>query len=174
MDTSASTDQVMNSVLIYFFVIFQGGKWKCFHLDELLPAKEYLPNLATLMQLRISELLQQKKVFSDDPESDERTDENGSTHRRSDDDALHEIEDELLKFDVNSLILSCLHRSVSLLKDSEDSAKARGGGDSHLDHDSTNRKFHRLKLLLKLLSNSMTCQGLEDSWIHFYFAVKIS
>lgn len=174
------------------FAGFQGGKWKCYHLDELLPATEYLPKLSTLKKLRISELFcrtielegqrgrEDPPLFSgEDVKEEEEEEQRTMKEKLEQDESMHEerldstdritedyhhemreINEDLLKFNVDRLILNCLHRAAALLKDSEKDHNLKkmelGSGDKF---ELQNRKIHRLNLLLKLLRE---CNGEQD------------
>lgn len=161
-------------------------------MDELLPATEYLPKLSTLKKLRISELFcrtievegqrgrEDPLLLSveDGKEEEEKEEEQGTMEEKLEQDEIlrkemldgsdgkcemREIDEELLKFDVDGLILNCVHRSAALLKDSEkghDLGKNKTELDSGEKSDPQNRKIHRLNLLLKLLRECSSEQGL--------------
>lgn len=158
-------------------------------MDELLPATEYLPKLSTLKKLRISELFcrtieVEGQRGREDPlllsveYGKEEEEEQGTMEEKLEQDEIlrkerldgsdgkcemREIDEELLKFDVDGLILNCVHRSAALLKDSEkghDLGKKKSELDSGEKSDQQNRKIHRLNLLLKLLRECSSEQGL--------------
>lgn len=75
---------------------------------------------------------------------------------------VREIDEDLLKFNVDRLILNCLHRAAALLKDSDKdhSLKKTELDSADKSDDLQNRKIHRLNLLLKLLRECNSGKGL--------------
>ncbi|XP_029904896.1 E3 ubiquitin-protein ligase rnf213-alpha-like [Myripristis murdjan] len=86
------------------FVGFQGGPWRSVHIDDLRRSKEFVSDVHTLKNLRISQL------FADPPEGMETDDANCVLQNR---------EPTILAdmFDTMDLVRSCVQSAVSMLRD---------------------------------------------------------
>ncbi|XP_059197009.1 E3 ubiquitin-protein ligase rnf213-alpha-like [Centropristis striata] len=114
------------------YVGFQGGPWKSVHIDALRRSKEFVSDVHSLKNLRISEL------FKDPPEVMETEDPTSVAENDDDSNVLGGLSD------ISDVMRSCVQSAVSMLRDAAD-----GGQLS----------TKRVENLLTLLDESQT-QGL--------------
>ncbi|KAK9519509.1 hypothetical protein VZT92_022235 [Zoarces viviparus] len=92
------------------YVGFQGGPWRSVHIDDLRRSKEFVSDVHSLKNLRISEL------FEDPPDAMETEDNTGVTQKED-----SNVSGDL--FDISELIRSCVQSAVSMLRDAADSGE---------------------------------------------------
>ncbi|KAM6938634.1 E3 ubiquitin-protein ligase rnf213-alpha-like [Lycodopsis pacificus] len=92
------------------YVGFQGGPWRSVHIDDLRRSKEFVSDVHSLKNLRISEL------FEDPPEAME-TEDHTSVTQKDDSTVLGDL------FDISELLRSCVQSAVSMLRDAADSGE---------------------------------------------------
>nr|XP_046247516.1 E3 ubiquitin-protein ligase rnf213-alpha-like isoform X2 [Scatophagus argus] len=92
------------------YVGFQCGPWRSVHIDDLRRSNEFMSDVHSLKNLRISEL------FEDPPEAMETEDHNGVPQN----DGSHALRDLFPKTD---LMRSCVMSAVSMLRDGADSGE---------------------------------------------------
>ncbi|XP_035509925.1 E3 ubiquitin-protein ligase rnf213-alpha-like [Morone saxatilis] len=110
------------------YVGFQGGPWRSVHIDDLRRSKEFVFDVHSLKNLRISDL------FEDPPEAME-TEDHTSVPQNDDSTVLGDL------FDTTDLMRSCVQSAVSMLRDAADSGEL---------------STHRVVNLLTLLDGSQT------------------
>ncbi|XP_051231949.1 LOW QUALITY PROTEIN: E3 ubiquitin-protein ligase rnf213-alpha-like [Dicentrarchus labrax] len=110
------------------YVGFQGGPWRSVHIDDLRRSKEFVFDVHSLKNLRISDL------FEDPPEAME-TEDHTSVPQNDDSTVLGDL------FDTTDLMRSCVQSAVSMLRDAADSGEL---------------STHRVENLLTLLDGSQT------------------
>uniref|UniRef100_A0A8C4HVE0 E3 ubiquitin-protein ligase RNF213 n=1 Tax=Dicentrarchus labrax TaxID=13489 RepID=A0A8C4HVE0_DICLA len=126
------------------YVGFQGGPWRSVHIDDLRRSKEFVFDVHSLKNLRISDL------FEDPPEAMETEDH---TSVPQNDDSTVNL------FDTTDLMRSCVQSAVSMLRDAADSGElsthrvenlltlldGRSSFDTRLSlHTSTLKRLHSL------------------------------
>ncbi|XP_071342169.1 E3 ubiquitin-protein ligase rnf213-alpha-like isoform X2 [Trachinotus anak] len=92
------------------YVGFQSGPWMSVHIDDLRRSKEFVSDVHSLKNLRISDL------FEDPPEAME-TEEHIGVTQNDDSTVLGDL------FDTKDLVRSCVQSAVSMLRDPEDSGE---------------------------------------------------
>jgi len=113
--------------------MFQGGAWKCYHLDDINDEVESLPGWELLKIKTVAELFEHS------------LDERADIHETVDEATEQDFHDQPLesRLSVDYLIRTCLLKAVASLVDSECALEA---GKS--------RKTHRLSLLSQLLEKT--------------------
>ncbi|XP_042369460.1 E3 ubiquitin-protein ligase rnf213-alpha-like [Plectropomus leopardus] len=92
------------------FVGFQGGPWRSVHIDDLRRSKEFVSDVHSLKNRRLSEF------FEDPPEAMDSDDHSGVPQN----DVSTVLGDV---FDVTDLMRSCVQSAVSMLRDAADSGE---------------------------------------------------
>ncbi|XP_069008985.1 E3 ubiquitin-protein ligase rnf213-alpha-like, partial [Embiotoca jacksoni] len=89
---------------------FQGGPWRSVHIDDLRRSKEFVSDVHSFKNLRISDL------FQDPPKAMETEDYSGVPQN---DDSTDLVD----AFDTTALVRSCVQSAVSMLRDAADSGE---------------------------------------------------
>ncbi|XP_038571429.1 E3 ubiquitin-protein ligase rnf213-alpha-like isoform X2 [Micropterus salmoides] len=116
------------------YVGFQGGPWRSVHIDDLRRSKEFVSDVHSLKNLRLSDLFE-------DPPEDMETEDHIGVPQDGDSTVLGDL------FDITDLVRSCVQSAVSMLRDAADSGEL---------------STKRVENLLTLLDGSQT-QGLFAS-----------